>query len=222
MIDPFLELPFKENEYKITGGWFYSDTDFITNTLRSNNHYAIDFELKRGTPVSAAASGWALTSYHHFLIKDQDDKRKFVRNKGELISSGQGNFIIIYHPKQELFTQYGHLENVNSSIPFYQSEKKRGKVIPPTAKFQPSFFAKPRAIWVEQGNLLGYVGTSGLRGNWSTPHFHFEVYRYRDKDGGKPKDSYVDPYDIYKSSNSYPFPNHKGKVGPNQLWLNIK
>ena len=94
-IKPFLELPFKEKKYKITAGWFYDAKDFITKKLGSNRHFAIDFGLKEGTSVIAAASGWAISSYHHFLIKNQKDKRKFIRYKGNLVSSGQGNFVII-------------------------------------------------------------------------------------------------------------------------------
>jgi len=219
MVKPFLELPFKERAYKITGGWFYDSEEFITKTLESNKHYAIDFKLSKGTPVTAAASGWAITSYHHFLLKNQKDRRRFVRYKGKLASSGQGNFVIIYHPKQRLFTQYGHLENVDANIPFCTPEKRRGRIVPPTAKFQPEFFTKQNALWVRQGQIIGHVGTSGLLGSWSDPHLHFEVYKYRDEDGGKPKDSYIDPYGIYGSSKSYPSPNHATKVGTEQLWL---
>lgn len=219
MIEPFLNLPFKSSKYRITGGWFYDNKSFIADKLRSNNHYAIDLELKRGTPVVAAAAGWAIASYHHFLIKDHRDKRRFVRHKGKLVSSGQGNFVIIYHPKQELFTQYAHMENIDPCIPLHNPTKARGKVLPPTEKFQPKFFTKRNALWVEQGQIIGSVGTSGLLGSWSSPHLHFEVYKYRDKDGGKPKDSYLDPYDIYDVSSFYPFPGHHVKTGNNQLWL---
>jgi len=220
MIEPFLQLPFKEKAYKITSGWFYNPEEFITKTLGSNKHYAVDFKLNKGTPIMAAAPGWAIASYHHYLLRSRKDERKFIRYKGKLASNDQGNFVIIYHPKQQLFTQYGHLENVDANIPYYSPEKKRGQMIPPIAKFQPEFFVKQNALWLEQGQIIGYAGTSGLLGDWSEPHLHFEIYRYRDEHGRKLEDSYIDPYDIYRISKSYPFPGHEAKMGANRLWIN--
>lgn len=216
---PFLTLPFKSELHEIGGGWFYGSSDLITKVGKSNHHFAVDFYLPRGTPVLAAASGWAIASYHHFLLRDRKDRRRFIRYKGKLFGSGQGNFVIIYHPKQKLFTQYGHLERINPTIPFYKPEKKRGLVQPPVKKFQPRFFNRENAQRVQRGEVIDWVGDSGIIGSWDQPHLHFEVYRYRDKDGGKPKDSYIDPYDIYKTAKDYPWPGHKRPLGDNHLWI---
>ena len=214
----FFTLPFNYKNYVVGGGWFYDPTDLIVQSGGDVSHYSIDFDLPQNTPVLAAADGWALSSYHRRLVRNPSDKRKFIRLKGKLVGSAQGNFVIIYHPQQKLFTQYGHLERVLESIPFYEPHKGRGVAVPPTPKFQASFFGKKTACWVKRGEQIGWVGSTGI-GEWVDSHIHFEVYQYRDKDGGKPKDSYLDPYDIRKSSKYYPWPSHQRKMGEKHLWL---
>ncbi len=216
---PFLTLPFKLELYKIGGGWFYRPQDLITKVGGSNRHFAIDLYLSQGTPVLAAASGWAISSYHHFLLRKKSDRRRFIRYRGKLFGSGQGNFVVIYHPRQRLFTQYGHLERVNPTIPFYKPKKKRGLVQPPVERFQPRLFNQKNARRVKGGEVIGWVGGSGIIGGWDKPHLHFELYRYRDREGKKPGDSFLDPYDIYKTANHYPWPGHKRPMGDNHLWV---
>lgn len=216
---PFLTLPFKSELCKIGGGWFYRQKDLVAKIGGFNRHSGIDFVLKRGTPILVAAPGWAVASYHHFLFRNREDRRRFIRYRGRLMGMGQGNFVIIYHPKRGCFTQYGHLERANPMIPFYKPEKKRGLVQPPVKKFQPRFFNKRNARRVKRGEIIGWVGDSGIIGGWDEPHLHFEVYRYRDKEGRKPKDSYLDPYDIYKTAKYYPWPGHKRPLGDNHLWV---
>lgn len=218
-VKPFLTLPFKSELYKIDGGWFYKPADLVTKMGGSNRHYGTDFTLTRGTPVLAAASGRAIASYHHYLLRQKEDRRRFIRYKGKLMGNGQGNFVIIYHLKQKLFTQYGHLEKLDPRIPFYKPEKKRGLVQPPVKKFQPCFFSKKNAWRVKRGEVIGWVGDSGIIGGWDEPHLHFEIYRYRDKEGRKPKDSYLDPYDIYETAEHYPWLKHKRELGKNYLWI---
>lgn len=230
---PFLTLPFKSEfyygvtrfsnrvrgSYKIGGGWFYKPTDLVTKFVEHNRHFGIDFSLPRRTPVLASASGWALASYHHYLLRQKKDRRRFLRWKGRLVGVGQGNFVIIYHPKPNCFTQYGHLEKINPAIPFYKPEKKRGLIQPSVKKFQPRFFNKKNACRVKRGEVIGWVGDSGIIGGWDEPHLHFEVYRYRDKEGRKPEDSYLDPYDIRKTAEHYPWPKHKRPLGDRHLWI---
>lgn len=216
---PILTLPFESGLYEISAGWFYGSLDLVTKFAAHNQHRGVDFNLMRGTPVSAAASGWAIASYHQYLFRNEKDRRRFVRYKGKLCGMGQGNFVIIYHPKRRLFTQYGHLEKLNPAIPFYKPEKKRGLVQPPVKKFQSRFFNKKNAHRVKRGEVIGWVGDSGIIGGWDKPHLHFEVYRYRDKEGKKPEDSHLDPYDLYKTAKHYPWPGHKRLLGNNHLWV---
>lgn len=216
---PFLTLPFKSELYKIGGGWFYRSEDLVTKFVGHNRHFAVDFKLPRKTPILAAASGWAIASYHHYLLRQKKDRRRFIRFRGISVGVGQGNFVIVHHPKQKLFTQYGHLEKINPQIFFYRPKKKRALFQPPVKKFQPRFFNRKNARWVKKGEVIGWVGESGIIGGWDEPHLHFEVYRYRDKEGRKPKDSYLDPYDIYKTADYYPWSGHKHKLGKNHLWV---
>jgi len=84
--EAFLSIPLEKGfSFYITQGWKYGaderaiHPDIIT-------HFAVDFAAKRGTPVYAAADGFAIASYHSAYIGEWQGKR---------IGIGLGKFVQI-------------------------------------------------------------------------------------------------------------------------------
>ena len=117
-IKPFLRLPFAKQKYHITEGYYYSDQEKAIHGFE--NHGGIDFALKRGTPVFAAADGMAIFSYFSYPL-NRDNKPILYKNKQ--VWYGLGYFVQIYHPKQKLYSSYGHLESIAQEIKFHNPRK---------------------------------------------------------------------------------------------------
>lgn len=232
---PFLSLPFKYKSYKITAGITYSAKE--TKISGQRRHYGIDYSLPRGTPILAAASGWAISSYHWHLLWDKVGKGRirYKRYKGKLLGNGYGYFVTIYHPRQDLFTQYGHLDEIFPKIPFLEPMRRRLRFDTLVSRIKKSQFPK-RGVWVRGGQVVGWCGDSGVTlgyrdypirpdpqkfPSWWETHLHFEVYTGRDPMGRKLKDFLLDPYDIDKTSRYYPWPGHPRPMGKNHLWRKI-
>jgi murein DD-endopeptidase MepM/ murein hydrolase activator NlpD len=98
-----------------------------------NIHLGMDFWTKAGTPVFAPLEG----EVHSFRV-----------------NQGAGNYgptIILYHPKEEIFSLYGHVS---------------------IADLVPLEIGKPIAV----GQLLCHLGISLENGGWP-PHLHFQLIR---------------------------------------------
>lgn len=113
----YLIEPVKEY-FDITEGFIYSHLE----RKRHGNHFhkGVDYETKWGTPVLAAASGYAIAGYHRFPILNKDGTLRL--SHGKPISNGLGYFVQIYHPKKisgvqgGRNTQYGHLSRFGEGI----------------------------------------------------------------------------------------------------------
>lgn len=224
----YLSLPVR-GKYKITEGWLYSEQEKKIHGLEF--HGGVDFAQPRNSPVYAAASGWAIASYSSNPFHDQKTG-KSRRYRGKIVGMGLGNFVQIYHPDAKRFTQYGHLGKVTENIPFTKPRKlKDGRLIPVGHKVKPrDLKSYLKAVWVKRGEVIGYVGDSGLtlgykdypeRPNpkkypsWDETHLHFEEF-VRNSRGLKQRH---DPFDVYSSYEKYSWPGHKKFVGKNQLWI---
>lgn len=276
--NPYLTYPIKD-QFRITEGFLYTkqERDIHGNYF----HKGIDFACPYGTPVYAAASGYAVASYVRFTNFNRKDKSPRLY-KGLPLGNGPGYFIQIYHPKKVCdikggrITQYGHLSRFadgiyaktfraqdrdwrerltrkNKSLKknrldddalniLIQDTRKLCRRFPWVKrqygfKFEKdinkkeSYFWSPTELkklhkegskfvkWVEQGDLIGFVGTSGIvhgrlkfRENlrrprvreyriWDECHLHF-IEGNRDwKTGRKIEDR--DPYDLYLSKEHY-------------------
>lgn len=227
-IEPFLKLPVRGDIY-ITEGWYYSDEE---RGIHGNEvHHAVDYALDRGEPIYAAADGWALASYQYQVIDGVDRPR---------IGYGYGYFVKIYHPSNNTFTLYGHLDQLGDVFGEGGYTTKEGVPCQVQAhKIEASYSSpligpsqlpaeryKSAGTWVTQGQIIGYAGDSGLtdgycdyphneypadQHSWDEVHVHFEVFTA--------SGTYFDPYDIHDTRESYPDDLTPAAMGPNHLWL---
>lgn len=209
----FLTLPFPEGQYEITEGWHYSDEEKAIHGF--SGHGAVDFALSRGTPVLAAADGWAIASYSWRRLKREEGRPLLYR--GKQIGFGLGYFVQIYHPQTKLYTAYGHLQKITPGIKFLAPRKREDCLWPLGHKLDPEKL--PRHIWatkIKRGQVIGYVGDSGLTWgyedyparpdyvkfpSWDEVHLHFEVFT---RVGSKKRKKYFDPYGIKEKGSEYP------------------
>jgi len=189
IMEPFLALPFsKDIPLDITEGWIYSDQERSIHGISS--HRAIDFAMPEGTPIYAAASGYAVSATQISYLD-----RTY---QGKKIGYSRGNFVEIWHPEQKVLTRYLHLSHIQEDIPYGQEIENTGK-------------------FVRQGELIGWSGSTGLAWGcdeapnptgdenkkcptWDEDHLHFEVFR-RNSEGKK--DLRFDPFEIYKDYTHY-------------------
>lgn len=222
---PFLKLPLKCKQLKITEGWFYSEEEKKIHGCKI--HGGIDFKTERGEPIFAAASGWATSSYYNRPVKNENGSERKYR--GKPITIGFGYFVQIYHPKNKRYTLYGHLEKIASKIPFGKPRKRDKTYFPYAYKIKPENMKNSHYFtWINQGELIGYVGDSGLtwrykdypkRPNpqkypsWDEIHLHFEEFA-RGKKGRKRQ--LRDPFNIYNIFKDYP--KNIKQISKNTLW----
>jgi murein DD-endopeptidase MepM/ murein hydrolase activator NlpD len=218
-LKPFLYLPFEKQKYKITEGWNYSDQEKSIHGIVG--HGGIDFAIPKGTPVLAPADGIAISSYFSYpLLKNG----KSVKYNQKQVFYGLGFFVQIYHPDHSFYTSYGHLEKISPEIKFHYPRKLGNNFWPVGNKISPEKLVNyPFATKVKKGQVIGYVGNSGLGlGNigypdyknyksWDEVHLHFEIFmRY----GSKKRKKYFDPYGIKEKFDKYTDSNRKGfKLG---------
>lgn len=230
---PFLYLPFKESNYRITEGWHYSEEE--KNIHGSSGHGGIDFAFPRGTEVLVAADGWAISSYFCRLLKNEDGTPRIYL--GKEVSMGLGYFVQIYHPQVGLYSTYGHMNKIVDEIPFHKPVKRGSTLWPVGHKIKPEDLPKYKfAKFIRKGTVVGYVGDSGLtwgyqdypqRPNpdnypsWDETHLHFEVFS---RVGSRRNKKYFDPFGIKSDFNNYPDSdrlNNRKNMGTKSsiLWL---
>lgn len=119
----YLKHPVR-GQYQISEGYIYNKNE---RDLHHNYyHKGIDYSQKFGSPVYAAASGYAVASYHRFPVLNKD--YTFSLYKGKPIGNGLGYFIQIFHQEKVCgikggrVTQYGHLSSVADIINIKQTK----------------------------------------------------------------------------------------------------
>lgn len=229
-LQPFLYLPFKEQSYRISEGWDYSEEEEAIHGFEG--HGAIDFELPRETPVLAAAEGWAIASYFGYPLKKEGQP---VLYQGKPVGFGLGYFVQIYHPQAKLYTIYGHLEQVADAIKFHAPRGRGGYLWPVGHKIAPEKLASHRlATSVKRGQAIGLVGDSGITWgysdfpkrpdpehypSWDEVHLHFEVFA---RVGSRQRKKFFDPFGIKSTAQDYPDSHKSGtKLGEKSpvLWI---
>lgn len=240
---PYLSLPFKKTDfteskntsYDITEGWLYSQAEKSIHGF--NHHVGIDFAVAYGTPLVAPTDGYAMSSYHTFWLKNNNNRIKTYQNKP--LRFGLGNFIQIYIPEVNRFIQIGHLSDIDKNIPFSQPILHEDDWLPTnhTLTIQ-ELINDPKVVKIARGQLLGRVGFSGLGwgytdyqagcdrplildpekySSWDEPHVHYEEC-YRDQTDGK-KFAQRDPYGIYSIFSDYPTPVRQGVLSQEPLFF---
>lgn len=216
--DKFI-VPFAEEIPQITESWLYSLQE---RSIHGNtNHGGIDFAAPRGTPVYAAADGYAVSSTHlSVLAKSYEDKP---------IGFGLGEFVQIWHPEQGVYSSYSHLNSVVGNIPYFEPECDEHGFCDPEIVYHNPRYIQSRGKFVKQGDLIGYVGDSGLswgyeetpRGghdikrqpSWDETHLHFEIYTRDTVNFFKAKR--YDPFSIYGRVDQY---IEQSYTSPKSLW----
>jgi len=126
-------------------GW----SDYRCGSLSKPNHSGTDFrirtlkDMKRGVAVIAAADGTVFNIREGIEDRYYSDRTK--QQQKEMQKYGLGNLVIIHHGKG-WNTFYAHLKK--GSVQVRKNQK------------------------VKKGDILGYVGLSGLT---EFPHLHFEL-----------------------------------------------
>ncbi len=210
-----LDFPLKTSKFKITEGFYYSDQEKAIHGLKL--HGGIDYAVPRMTPVLAAADGFAYAAYQWAPL---DNRKEY---KGKTIGMGYGFYVRIYHPQFDskkhgsMFTTYGHLTKPANKIVWHKPICENEKLFQSQA-FRKKFKLlknKRNATFVKKGEVIGYVGDSGLtwgykdypkRPNpkkfpsWDEVHLHFEVYTRKHP---LEKKRHIDPYQISKKGSAY-------------------
>lgn len=212
-------IPFEKNtSLNLSESWLYSSGEKLIHGFTL--HGAADFDQKRGTPVYAAADGYAISSTQ---IAPQN--RNF---DGKQVGFGLGNFVQIWHPKQGVYTSYGHLWEIADNIKYFKPNCENGACSPDVI-YNDTDYSVQNGTPVKRGDLIGYIGDTGLswgyketpltqrdvvnEPSWDDTHLHFEVYTRVAPNFVKSKR--YDPFGIYGRADQY---NSASFVNPLSLW----
>lgn len=230
-IAPFLYPPFSpDTPVTIAAGWKYDEWEIAIHGV--TRHEAVDFSLAQGTPVLAAADGLAIATFGERLQKHDGKPRQ---HKGQNVYYGNGLMVQIWHG-QGRYTQYLHLDTIDSNIPFYPpwtDEHGDLQNAPELRALVKSYGKEVTAYPVKAGETIGTVGCTGLGlgkrtyeqwqhhdfsyHSWDTPHLHFTVFG--------PRAPYTrnamryDPFGIKGHAAEYPATIKAWPTLPNSLWL---
>lgn len=251
---PYLRLPIRDT-YQLNEGYIYSQEERKVHGWHI--HGGLDFDCEFGTSVYAAASGYAVSTYHRFVDKNKNGSIRLY--KGKPLGMGFGYMIQIYHFPEitrsgvPRITQYGHLSHIIPEIKplffppknntlskeelrlaekypwilhnygFHYSEAEKELYAHNfTEILQKYDSGSPFVAKIEQGQLIGKVGNSGILygelnqkeasekvsspdgvlplDTWDAPHLHFEEAT-RNENGLKI--ARRDPYNLYLSRKWY-------------------
>jgi len=210
---PFLSIPLAKDAptLRISEGWIYSEDEGLIHPVILT-HFAVDLRAEWGTPIYAPADGLAVASYHIYDMVDAYDR---------VIGYGLGLFVQIWHEEAKLYSSYSHLSRISETIPYIPPTLEGDSWQPRRAIYVPINVFKGQAKPLKMGDLIGYIGYTGLRlGYKEVPanppsvdsdrdktwdpngaHLHWEVFS-RTPDGSKKKDRY-DPFGIYGEREEY-------------------
>lgn len=152
---------------KISQGFHYDERELNIHGNERPHHLGIDFQAPAGTPILAAADGFAKATYHLDYTLD---------NSGQRIGFGLGFTVyqLIVHDGQPLardgegyYLVYSHLAKPHDSIP-YVAPTGKSNDIGETVYPLPTAIACDLATFISEaarvktGDTIGYVGCSGL------------------------------------------------------------
>lgn len=123
----------------------------VRGTLYYRFHNGVDIVGTRGTPIKAVRDGVVVMAAP-------------VGVRGR---AGYGNVVMIYHPQDELYSLYAHLDSISADL----LSPSRGRNI---ALFQSSRInrrGRYREVSVRAGDVIGTMGDSDCPG---AVHLHFE------------------------------------------------
>jgi len=217
IIPLFARLPIRG---RLIEGYVYSDEEQARNP-GVHKHRATDWEAASESDrlVRAVADGYGFASYH--FLRNMPVKGIF----GEGDGYGLGNFVQVFHPEQNVLTIYAHLDGIPKHIPFLPPEETEKGLIPWILRADGLEQLRMGQV-IRQGEVLGRIGCSGLRGSiewrhpiadalksWDRSHLHLEFYR-------RLKNQWVsfDPFDISGKLQEY-FDGERLRLGPNHVWL---
>ena len=202
----FLSSPLPDDvPYVISAGWEYEPKEIAIHGIKA--HEAIDFRVPRGTPVHAAADGWAIATFEETSLRCADGSSR--RYRGKTVWYGGGLLIQVWHGRGR-YTQYLHLERVNAGIPLSSPiHRADGSVVP-----------NIRALRAGLG-WGAPTYTSWRRGvayrSWDKPHLHFTVLGRR---APRTREAQrVDPFGVYGRASRYPRKPTRWPMRSRSLWL---
>ena len=230
---PFLHSPLPiGTSFTYTAGWNYEAEEIAIHGVV--NHKAIDFAAPKGTPILAAASGWAIATFGEYLLREPSGEPRLLHEKA--VYFGSGLMVQIWH-KHGRYTQYLHLDSINQAIPYYPpSLDDDGDYLnAPELKANVDTYGKTVAAhWMEAGEQIGTMGSTGLGlgaptypqwttgdleyVSWDVPHLHFVPYAQRAPRTRVTRTRW-DPFGIYGQAAEYPLDVTLWHTLPDSLWL---
>lgn len=233
-VAPFMTLPYRQQDVPreilgVNEGWYYSPEEMSIHGKAL--HRGIDADAPRGTPVTAVADGYAVRS---FQLSTTDQTYQ-----GKSVGLSLGEFVEVWHPKQRVYTLYGHMESASDAIPYVTSEQLAQEVWEPTGIYVNTETFIKNAVPVKRGQIIGYVGDSGIGWgysdtfntrtqhvnkrdygkfpSWDKTHVHLEVYT-RSPDG-RIKQTRLDPFGLYDYIDGDRNPYNTRLPSADTLWL---
>lgn len=198
-----------EDNPSVEEGWLYSEERNKIHGLKC--HRASDFKVPYGTEVRAMADGWCLASFESLPADNL---------RGKKIGMGGGLLVVCWNYDLQIFMQYLHLSGLGPNIPYYTPD---GQIVEGLQTYTPTIIRKPadkfvvNAVFIEEGELIGYVGVSGLSedandppskspdpvNSWDGPHLHVQIHGDRDSKGNKNPDTIYDMFNLYWNYEDY-------------------
>lgn len=191
-VEPFAALPFKHNvdsKLVMTSGWVTAE-DELPIVGNDPEHWALDFEgPKCGTPVLAVASGWVVTSFQSGVLRggeapfNPDNPSDMSTDHRDPISGREGYIgygglfaelqtdVVNPETGQHIVAQYFHLGSVNPDLAWIDPVRLEDTATwdgKSAANWYPADIAQSQedirqiATWVEQGDVLGWLGDTGI------------------------------------------------------------
>lgn len=246
----------------IAAGYYYRDIEVAMHGVSS--HRATDFNVPKGTAILAPADGWYVASYGERLLTGDNEQPLFISDKqAEAVNNSSdlsypsakqpwtayfGSYTIQGWHGQGRYTQYGHLDWVDETIPYFARLKKAGCRRPEADDllFDPIFRApvkdfRSKAAFLKKGQVLGVSGATGIGWNERTydkanfnhdgrPDFRGANYTHYDaphlhfmvfgRRYGKKRSvkDFWDPFGIYGTIKDYPRNISAWPELENSLW----
>lgn len=226
---------FQDALYHITQGYIYHP-----GIHGYALHAWVDRYLPYGSAVYAPCDWYAMASYNFQRAVDEEWAYRTIQDKK--ISYGLWFCVQIFNPETKLFVLIGHLSYISSRIPYtdpkrttteewYDMRSASGFQFSQELKDQVAHV--PRCKPIRRWDYIGDVWLSWLKITntfpdqieqpwqrlpyddeyYTLPHIHTNIFP-RDHQGKK--QTPLDPYDIYSTSEEYP--THTNDIDNTTMW----